>query len=323
MTEVAGESERHHGQLGTLCASWRDVQQLRLSFAQREQAAAADALLMVERSMARAVTKELRRQPVYPWLSQFPGLRGVHVARLIAIIGDPFRFPGQGCTEGHAFPPRYVEGDQCPVLVGKDEAQCVGRVIARHGTGTRSLWHYLGLHVVGGKSPRKARGQQADWHMEGRAAVQMPGGIAEQIVRQNVEPYVGIYRATKARLSATRAVLPVESDRVAGPLAESMIENDATSGERADLYVEIEAHTGPLADDVRDSDLFLGERAQAETGAETDTSIGLRPFQIDAIARKVAAKAFVGDLLAAMKAAAAPVDFADDTDAEGGRSVVA
>ncbi len=260
------------GQLGTLYSSWRDVQQTRLALAQRGMTSASEALRTVETALARATVRELRAQPVWPWLSQYPGVRGVHVAGLVAIIGDPRRFPGQGCTEGHAFVPDYAPGDPCPYSLGPDKAPCPGTVGSRPGSGVRALWHYLGLHVVDGHSPRKRKGQQANWHMEGRARVLQPGGIAEQIVRLNVEPWVSVYRATKGRLIETRADQSRGIDAVAGSGLD--LEGPAIEGK-------------PGLDEVR----------------------GLRPFQIDAIARKVAAKAFVGDLLIAMKLAAGEVDF--------------
>jgi hypothetical protein len=271
VTEVVAARAQTDGPLGLLCSSWRDVQQTRLALQQRRMTGPAEAMLKVEDSLGRAIGKELRKHPIWPWLEQFPGLRGVHTARLISIIGDPRRFPGYGCTEGHAFAPDYSIGGPCPI-VHKDESPCPGTVFARPGSGVRSLWHYLGLHVVDGRSPRKAKGRQADWHMEGRSAVLMPSGIADQIVRSSVDPYVSLYRAKKARLA-----------------------------ERAAPRCETEMQDGPHADPVDAIEIRRGERAQVANTGEIDSVGGLRPFQIDAIARKVAAKAFVGDLLIAWK----------------------
>lgn len=299
MTDDGRASHPDAGQLGTLCASWRDVQQTRLALAQRGLLPASEALHKVETALGRAVTKSLRQQPVWPWLSQHPGVRGVHVAQLVSIIGDPHRFPGQPCSLGHIIPARYAVGSQCPVLqqAEGDPVRCDGIVRERRsGTGTRSLWHYLGLHVVNGRAPRKARGQQADWHMQGRSAVQQPGGIAEQIVRLNVAPWVDIYRATKARLAETRAARTDATEIADGPGV-------------AEVHDVIEERGGET-------------RAEVVVSGEIGRTVGLRPFQIDAIARKVAAKAFVGDLLRAMKDAL-PVDSGPEIAVRRGRERVA
>lgn len=252
--------------LGALATTWRDVQQMRIAAEQRELGSLdiPAALLKIETALAAATKKELRRHPVYPWLEQFPGLRGVHVARLIVRIDDPRRFPGQLCSAGHHSPPDYPVGAACPVI-GRDENACLGVMLPpRSGTGVRSLYKYLGLHVVNGRSPRKTKGQRCDWDPIGRTAVLMPSGIADAIVRNRVEPYRSVYDAAKARLTDERG---------------------------ADTRPEIDVRHGPA----------LIEGAEVDDGGVLASDDGLRPFQIDAIARKIAAKAFIGDLLTEWK----------------------
>jgi len=243
--------------LRALVEARMDLQRTRLGMVQRGlPETMTEPLRLVEERMDRAIRRDLETQPVWPWLSQYPGLGGFQVARLVAIIGDPHRFPARVCEAGHhhsavvpAAAPETSSG--CGVELA-DGTRCVAPVgPVRPGTGTRSLWHYLGLHVVDGRSPRATKGRRSDWSPAGRTAVLMPGGIADAIVRSRVPHYRDVYDATKARLTDTRA--------------ESVLVSDISSG------------------------------ARERTGAD-----GLRPFQIDAIARKVAAKAFVGDLLAAM-----------------------
>lgn len=58
--------------------------------------------------------------------------------------------------------------------------------------------------------------------------------------------------------------------------------------------------------EIEDTDGFASradtdEGAEAEASTEIDAPRGLRPFQVHAIARTVAVKAFVGDLLIAWK----------------------
>jgi len=265
--EDVGENERPGGSiLGVLCWSWRDIQQARLAAEQRGLKPLAADLLKIENRLANQAKKELRRQPAWPWLSQYPGLGGVQVARLLVIIGDPRRFPGQPCTAGHYSPPTYAIGDPCPILKWVDGGRlpCDGTMLApRPHTGTRSLWHYLGLHAVDGHSPRKTKGHQADWNPIGRTVCLQPGGIAEQIVRLRVPKYREIYDATKARLTQERGIVPVAEN-------EDTLDPAQTEGAESDGVI----------DESRGS---------------------LRPIQIEGIARKVAVKAFVADLLTEMK----------------------
>jgi hypothetical protein len=251
--------------LSMLCASWQDVQKARLASQQRGLVGLAEGLKKIEDSTARQIKKELMAQPVWPWLSQFPGLGGVHVARLVAMIGDPRRFPGQKCSEGHTSLPDYAVGDPCPVE-GMDGTRCPGAMLTpRTTTGTRALWHYLGLHVGDdGKMPRKRKGHRIDWNGEGRTICLMPGGLAEQIVRLRVPVYRDRYDATKARLIETRAGEAYAIERTCGPQG----------------------------------------GGGAERVAASDVDAGLTPIQIEKRARMIAVKAFVGDLLAAMKRAA-------------------
>jgi hypothetical protein len=294
--EAVDETEidaRSGSLLASLSWSWRDIQQARLAAEQRGLTTLSESLLKVGTSLAEQVKRELRRQPIWPWLSQFPGLGGVHVARLVALIGDPHRFPGQPCTEGHIAPARFAVGDPCPRRSKPDAdgavAACAGTMLEpRRGTGTRSLWHYLGLHVVNGKSPRKAKLQKADWNPIGRTICLQPGGIAEQIVRHRVPVYREIYDAAKERLQRERgAVAAIEAAAWDG--------SALPEGPDAELRRGIGKAPGlrPIAIETQ--------------GAEPDREIeappgSLRPIQIEGIARKVAVKAFVGDLLTAWKA---------------------
>jgi hypothetical protein len=292
--------------LASLGASFEDVQRTRKSQVLRAIAAEkngqayvagqgraiGDALLKVEQQVSRELKKALRKHALYPWLSQYPGLAGPTTARLLGIIADPMRFPGRKCEAGHYLPETYG-GEVCQVdashanehehgrtgadAVGETDvvySPCLAPVHTRRGSGVRSLWHYLGLHAVDGHSPRKTRGQRCDWDPKGRTLVLQPDGLADQIVRQRTPVYRDVYDETKERLALTRAVIPHESDAAGSPgdlAADEVDESDTLGGGRAGG-----------ADSTSASDIFAGP---------------LRPFQIDAIARKVAAKKFVGDLL--------------------------
>ena len=266
--------------LRELTAMWEDVQRTRLAATQRGLLPLADSLKKLEDVTARDIKKQMASHPLADWFPR--GLGGVHVARLVALIDDPWRFPGRRCTVGHYLSVAEVNseigityggatdvgeedvvdksvgiGDPCPVET--HDGPCTGTLLApRPGTGVRSLWHYCGLHVVDGRSPRKQKGKVADWNPVARTIVLMPGGIAEQIVRLRVPKYRDRYDEVKERLHNERAV----------------------DG------VEFEGDSGALADG-----------SEVENCSVSETVRGLRPIQIDAIARKVAAKQFIGDLL--------------------------
>lgn len=286
--------------------SWLDLQQTRKAMAQRDMPDEIVAeFRRLEDRVSRLLQRTLRSHDLWPWLSQFPGLGGAHTALVIGRIGDPRRYPGQRCSEGHYLPPLYAVGDPCPVVgnqrendaqngdgqsfaVGRvaeidaldgcessgadDLAHALGRGLVCPGTmfeprttsGTRSLWHWCGLHVEDdGRAPRKRKGHKATWEPRVRASVMQPGGIAEQIVRLNVPHYADVYREAKERL-----VKRVESVR---------------------------------ADERTNGSLNGGGVAEGSVGIDQDTGRPLRQFEADRIARKVAAKAFLGDLLAEWK----------------------
>lgn len=246
--------------LAMLCQSRMDVQQTRLALLQRGLVKESEDFGKVEDRLERGIAKEMTGHPIWPWLSQYPGVRGVQTARLISLIGDPRRFPGQKCSVGHTSPPDHEVGAPCP-WVGIDDAACEGTMLPpRETTGVRSLWHYLGLHVVDGRSPKKRKGQRADWSPVGRTVVLMPGGIADSIIRSRTPVYRDEYDRQKERLISERGV-----------------ESAAVSDEAAGLA--------------------LLDGSEVAKRAASDGISGLRPIQIHERARKIAAKRFVGDLL--------------------------
>lgn len=306
MVEAVPESEEQVGysryrdpiteELGHLAADFDSLRKTRLAVLQRGNPGLAEQLETLERKHGAAMTKTLRKHPIWPWLSQFPGLGGVHVARLMSRIGDPLRFPGRVCAKGHHVASDFAD-DECPWLLradghrevdlpggSQDEAGgadpaperdhlCGSPCLAplsptRRGTGVRSVWHYAGVHVVNGKSPRFSKGVKGDWDPISKTCLLMPGGIAEQIVRLRVPVYREKYQEAKQRLQRERGAEPCGVNE--GDLGSAL----STVAEGAVIRCESDRSSGPL-----------------------------RPFQIDAIARKVAAKAFLGDLLIAWKTA--------------------
>lgn len=252
--------------LRALCESWEDIRKTRMACQQRGRDDLADDLRKMEEREGRKIKKELMALPIWEWLSQFPGLGGVHTARLISRIEDPRKFPGQRCTEGHYFPPTPALGQPCPV------DGCGGTALEpRPGTGVRSIWHFAGLHVGDdGRSPRKQKGQRVDWDPVARTCVLQPDGIADQIIKLRVPKYRDIYDAQKERIARERGAV-------------ASVVSESSTGLAANAFV---------------FDNVLGE---ADDPAVIEVDAGLRPVQIHERARKIAAKAFVGDLIVEWK----------------------
>jgi len=299
--------------LQLLAQAHRQIQRTRLAQANRIGAAERNGLLVPalllevlaalkaeEGRIGRMLKRELRKHPLWPWLETLPGLSGPITARLIAIIADPWRFPGRVCAQGHHVSVAYA-GDLCPavemrqdddggdaraatdglsalidddgggagdVCGATDEGAVCSAPIGppRPGTGIASLHHYLGLHVVDGRLPRRQRGVQADWHLVGRVLCLGPQMLADQIILHKTPPYYDQwYVAPKERLLA----------------------------ERGDGDHATEGIDAPLGIDVGEG----GEDAPATDAAAAPLS----PLRAHRIARTIAVKRFVGDLLTEWK----------------------
>lgn len=290
----------------------------------------ADTLHEMREMVGARMQKEMKRHVLWPWLSQYAGVRGTHTARIVSMIGDPLRFPGKICAKGHHVAldhegvcPHALMDDSGPKVVWVPCGAEVGA--ARPGTGTRALWHYLGLHVVDGKMPMRRKGVQCDWVPEGRTALLQPDGVADHIIKHRVQPWRGLYDETKARLVRERgAVSSGEIEDGSGSSSAVVgVANVTTVGRRgrkskklngAERRTEIVRHPGSIvtAEQALVSELPDGRgrrRVNGSTkGAVRQSEIvmangALRPFQIHSIARVIIAKAFVGDLLAAWKLA--------------------
>lgn len=318
--------DRTTAELDMYARTWIDLQQTRKALAQRDLPDEIVAeFTKLEGKVARILQRTLRRHDLWPWLSQYPGLGGAHTALVIGRIGDPRRYPGQRCSEGHYLPPLYEVGAPCPVVgnscesaaragdghtngsaesvhefdvgiggptAGADDEKreseshhvCPGVMLEpRITTGVRSIWHWAGLHAEDdGRAPRKRKGHQATWEPRVRASIMQPRGIAEQIVRLSVPYYVDIYRDAKGRLLIRVAEKSPVIDAYGG---------DATTSDAA-IDRAFEVSRG-VATTVRAAD---------DTGVvEGVPGRPLRLYEADRIARKVAAKAFIGDLLVEWK----------------------
>lgn len=307
--------------LGVLSAQWTDTAQMRKASAQRElPSTITEAWVLAETRTSEALKRALRQHPLWPWLGQFRGLGGAHTARLMARIRDPRRFPGQSCENGHIMAPLYSVGDACPVTSTSGEA-CGGiMLLPRTGTGVRPLWHYCGLHVVDGRSPRRQCGVRATWDVVARTSLLQPDGIADAIIKNRTPVYRDIYDAAKERIARERGAAAGNAGALeSGPGA--LLGNEDLGG--ADLTAERDSDTGPAVT-THVSGLALGgaefahvneatggpvvpsgerdpHNGGAEPTVESAVRNGLRPIEIHERARKIAVKAFVGDLLTAWK----------------------
>jgi hypothetical protein len=233
------------------------------------------------------LTKALRMHPLYPWLQRFPGMAGAKVAALVGILADPRRF------------------------VGPD------------GKWTRRVWSYLGFRVDDGKMPRRKKGEQSNWNTKARTLCLMPGGIAEQVVRlgaareekwtapkkgskakpvlragQEATPYRLLYEETKARLireRGYRAGRVCEIEETPGP------DDEGTGTELGSSEGMSPTNGGAGAGEHIGSDRAAGPSPTKFVLPEgrPDADPATLPYLIhlDKIARTVAVKAFVADMV--------------------------
>jgi hypothetical protein len=262
-----------------------------------EQSAAG--ALALREAIGKRMASTLRKHPLYSWMAAHRGFpKAAHTARLLAAIGDPLRFPGRVCSEGHHLPSDWT-GVECPIPVYGDgngrgergDAKPCGALVGavRRGTGVRSLWHYCGMHVgPDGKMPKQKRGVQGSWAPAVRGLLLMPDvGIAAQLIRQRVEPWRGVYDQAKERIARERGVEgDGESERVSGPSPA----HTSSNGGGVDALRGIGGADGPAAET---------QEGAVDEHNEHDLSIGrpLRPFQVEKRARIIAVKAMLGDLL--------------------------
>ena len=90
-------------------------------------------LLDAERAATKALEKQMKRHPLYPWVEAQKGVGKKQAARLIAVIGDPY------WNDLHDRPRTVSE-----------------------------LWAWCGYSVVGGRAQQHTRGQQSNWSSEAK-----------------------------------------------------------------------------------------------------------------------------------------------------------
>lgn len=221
-------------ELKLLANSYNDAVKFRRTLKQRFGEDACEDMLfqaadVVVEATQKLLMKEFKQHMMYDWMRDHPGLGGVLGAQLVAIIGDPRRFPGQCCNHAipgqhaHYSPAIYEVGDLCPIeaYVDGELTRCSSTMLApREGTGVRSLWRYAALDVTEeGKTPRKRKNVQSHWNPAFRTLIDMPDvGIKAQIIRQRMQPYRGIYDVKKEQKLA-ESLPPYKADGIAKNVA--------------------------------------------------------------------------------------------------------
>ena len=329
--------------LDRLAADWRRLQKTRKQFAQYDfdptckgcrdgivlPAKAHKPYCLVagfalnEARVSAHLTKALRAHPLWPWLEQFPGLGGGHTALVIGRIGDPRRFPGQRCSEGHYLPPGYPVGSPCPITVASDESErrsSDGASLPAAETSDESARVASGMvhpgtdestaesvcsNVCSGVMlpPRPGTGTRSLWHYAGLA----PGPDG---------------RAMRKRKGVQASWDPLTRTSVMQPsgIAEQIVRNqvphyvDVYAAKKALLLTRVPANAAEskgasgdagvsFAPDLDLENVRLGGGDVPERTAEGRFEIAdfdgrpLRLIEADRIARTYAAKQFLADLL--------------------------
>ena len=135
------------------------------------------------------------------------------------------------------------------------------------GNGTRALWHYLGLYPGG----RRVRGLSTSYCTQAKGLLVGPGGVGDSIVRSRPQPYRRIYDEYKER-------------RIARIEAEGGV---IIRGKAPELSIETVPNAGSLPSD----------KGGAEIQLAVEVRDGTPLIYIERVAKTVAVKAFVADML--------------------------
>lgn len=250
--------------LNMYAKGFEDLQQVRMASNLRGDTWLADRLKKEEDAASRRLGKALKAHELWPFLVPLKGLAGPRTARVIAEIGDPRRFPGQPCTAGHYLPVGYPVGAPCPVSADVEELPEIEVVRG----------------VSGEISP--SRTVESVFEIEERRGC--PGillALRQGTGVRSLWHYAGLHvidgRMPQRRKGVQADWKPTLRTLVLGPdgLADQIIK-----------------HRTPKYRDIYD--------ATKERKAVED----LPPWKLHKIARTVAAKAFLGDLLIEWKATA-------------------
>lgn len=257
--------------LNRLAATFEDVQQSRIRAENRGDHMSAELLAETERRIGYRLSKRLSDHVLADWIPK--GLGGARTARIIAAIGDPRRFPGQPCSLGHILPPLYETGAACPAE--SSEWRSEHETSSEDSPGTAEA----GCETADNHArcpgtmldPRPHTGVSSLWHYFGL----IPGRDGNLIRR---------HKGEQASYSPKYRALILGDKGTADQIVMQRAEPYRTK------YDEFKS------------------RRQTEYQPETEAESGLPPWRLNKIARIVAAKAFIGDLLMEWKRRLSAID---------------
>lgn len=179
--------------LNTLAAQFSDIEQMRIATANRLRILTLDeadedgvmrgwslpdnhpsvialryqfeAFEIQEKTMEKALAKQLKTHPLHPWIKSQIGLGDKQTARLLGVIRDPY----------------WNELHQRPRTVSE-------------------LWAYSGLHVIDGQGAKRRKGQQSNWSAEAKSRIYL---IAVSCIKQSKSPYRAVYDDRRAHTAIT------------------------------------------------------------------------------------------------------------------------
>lgn len=238
----------------------------------------------VER-LRRLLERELRRHVLWPWLAPLTGLAGSRTAKVIAEIGDPWRFPGQRCTGAvddrgrlvrHYFRPVFEPGEPCPVADPVPESDGAGSGGGAAGDGraesSPEIESAVGASCPGVmEKPRTNTGVRSVWH------------------------YFGLMPGDDGRLAHRRGGVQCSYS----PQRQSMVLGSLSGPDGIGNQIKMR-RPQPYAD-VYDREKAHKLAGEVETRPESEVTDGLPRWRADRHGQILAAKKFVGDLLVEWK----------------------
>lgn len=226
-------------------------------------------LFDLENVYSKELAKVFEQHPLYAWADDV-GLRGARVGRVVGAIRHPWRFPGQPCDgpTTHYQPTPFLQvGVPCPATGNRHETD---EAIEISGAGDDQTADEAdeseAVHGCPGSMlpPRTTTGVASVWHYFGL----IPGADGTLISRK---------KGDQASYSPKYRALLLGKLGVADQIIRHRVQP------YRDTYDEFKS------------------RRQTDCGVETDLVGGLPPWRLNKIARIVAVKAWLGDLLVEWK----------------------
>lgn len=159
------------------------------------------AMEAIKRRIARRITQNLEFFPIWTeWMAHIPGIAAYIAGNLVILYY--FRFVPI-CKKCQTDLAKEEGGFKCPGCgqAAKGEGILQNRIELKDFANISSWWHYLGLHTVNGKKPRKKKGQVHDWNDKGR---EMAFQIGDQFIKKNGDHlYRQFYNKQRAKRDRT------------------------------------------------------------------------------------------------------------------------